>query len=165
LIASPSRESYLNARELVIEDESYDAYSSDLNEIGRLLEQRRFEEAERTLRSSMPNLLLSPRVHLYAAAVARELGDEERAQLETQWASACAEGILATGDGSLDKAHIVCRVTDEYDVLQYLGKERQSQTLHEIGDRRLDRVVTRDGVEMWFDVTDPLENFRKRMSK
>ena len=104
----------------------------------------------------MPNLLLSPRAHLCAAMIAESEGDEERRRMEGAVAYACVQGILSTGDGTKQRPYVVTRTSDEYDVLQFLGKELESQSLLEEEDRHYDQLRCKDGSEMWFDVTDPL---------
>ncbi len=154
-IESPSRESYLRIREFLIALDVYDPYSDDLNTIGTLINQQQFDEANEAIAAAMPNLLLSPRAHWYAAIVYEEQGNEEHAQIEQYMMTACFQGILSTGDGSYEQPFIICRTSDEHDVLSYLGKEMQQQSLHNRDSRHFDQLDTKDGESIWFDITEP----------
>jgi len=75
------------------------------------------------------------------------------------------QGILSTGDGTKQHPYVVTRTSDEYDVLQFLGKELESQSLLEEEDRQYDLLRCKDGSEMWFDVTDPLGRLGDQLEK
>jgi len=154
-LQSPSRDTYLAVRGALISSPDYEPYSRDILDVADRIEEERFIDADELLRASMPNLLLSPRAHLYGAMIAEQAGDEERRRMEGAVAYACVQGILATGDGTKQHPYVVTRTSDEYDVMQFLEKEIEGQSLHEEGGRHYDLLRSKDGSEMWFDVTDP----------
>ncbi|HEY2251544.1 MAG TPA: hypothetical protein VGH74_10810 [Planctomycetaceae bacterium] len=153
LVQSPSRETYRAAHAALIALPEYNPYSDELDDIYRLLDADKFDLAKGRSSGLFPNLLLSPRAHLLIAAVAEKSGDDKLAGMEQFVAAACVQGILATGDGSKNSPYLVCRSSDEYDVLEYLGKEFRSQALVEDGDRHFDSMECKCGAEIWFDIT------------
>lgn len=160
-LESPDRESYIAVRTALVSSDYYDAYSNEMDGLDQLLDAGKFEEASRKLTDSMPNLLLSPWAHFIMSFIADKLNDEKGAHAESLIAAACCKGILATGDGTKDKPYIVVRVSDEYDVLQYVGKGLELQSLIHDGNRHFDLVKCRDGSELWFDITDAFNKRRE----
>jgi hypothetical protein len=137
----------------VASSEKYNPLSDELERANEFLDAGKLDEARSLLRESMPNLLLSPGAHSMLAYIAEQVGDDQTAEMEGKLAATCAEGVLATGDGSNESPYLVLRISDEHDVIAYLGKEFESQSLVEDGERHLDRVRCTDGSELWFDVT------------
>jgi hypothetical protein len=132
-----------------------------MSSIHELLDQGRYGDARTRLSESMPNLLLSPRAHLVLALIAEKTGDEKGSQMERYIASSCAEGILATGDGSKGSPYVVLRTSDEHDVVQYLGKEFTRQALINEEARHYDVITCADGSELWFDITIPYNRLQQ----
>lgn len=154
-IQSQTRDTYLAVQEAVASSDQDRPYSDELDSVHELLDQGRYGDARARMSESMPNLLLSPRAHLLLALIAEKAGDEKGSQMENFIAASCAEGILATGDGSRDRPYIVLRVSDEHDVVQYLGKQFAEQALIKDGSRHLDLISCDDGSKLWFDITNP----------
>jgi len=164
-MGSPSCETYLAVREALLALPDYKPYSDELNSIARLLEAGSVAFVQEKISESFPNLLLSPRAHLYLGLAAEKLNDEHSAGMERFIAATCVEGILATGDGSKEQPYLVCRSTDEYDVLQYLGKEFRGQSLVDDGDRQFDVMQSDDGSEIWFDITAAYKTLERRFDR
>lgn len=153
-LKSPGVETYLAVRTELVCSEAYDPYSIELVEAEKLLAAKKLREAGRLVAGSMPNLLLSPRAHLTLAYISSREDDEKDAEGEGMIASLLADAILATGDGSEARPYLVVRSTDEYDVLQYLGKEPTGQAAHRREKQHLDCIACADGTSVWFDITD-----------
>ena len=156
------RDSFAALRAEIVSSEKYDPYSRELDEVNALLDAGDFEAAHCKLTEAMPNLFLSPAAHLAIAYVAEQTDDEESAKMEAFLAAMCCEGILTTGEGSRANPYLVLRTSDEYDVLQYLGKSFTGQALVEDGERHLDRMTCADGTELWFDITDAYNQLAQR---
>jgi hypothetical protein len=162
-VKSPNRDTYLALHEAVSSSEQYNPYSDEMSSIHELLDQGRYADARTRLSESMPNLLLSPRTHLFLALIAEKTGDEKGAQMERYIAAACAEGILATGAGSKGSPYLVLRTSDEHDVVQYLGKEFARQALINDAARHYDVMTCADGSELWFDITLPYNKLQQTL--
>jgi len=89
-----------------------------------------------------------PWAHLKLALVYQRLDRTGEMERERAIAIRCIEGILSTGDGSMDRPYRVTRTSDEYDVLVASNLTWASQTLRQAGKRRLDVVRTREGQEI-----------------
>jgi hypothetical protein len=161
-IQSPSRDTYLAIHEAVSSSDQYSPYSDEMDSIHELLDQGRYEDARSRISESMPNLLLSPRAHLFLALIAEKTGDEKGSQMEKFIAASCAEGIMATGDGSLDRPYIVLRTSDEHDIVDYCGKQFAGQALIDKDTRHFDRISCADGSELWFDITIPYNKLQEQ---
>ncbi|MCK5809122.1 hypothetical protein KAH37_09075, partial [bacterium] len=70
------------------------------------------------------NLLLTPRVH---REIADMLEDPHKATKELWIANACCQGILSTGDGTREHPYKILRISDEEDIILYLGKKSIAQ--------------------------------------
>jgi hypothetical protein len=155
-IKSPNRESYMAIRTALISSEQYSPYSNEMESIDELLDAGKLEEAREKLSSSIPNLLLSPRAYMMFSFIEEKLQNEENAEAERYIAATCCEGILATGDGTESNPYIVVRPSDEYDVIQYLGKQVIGQSLIKDSEHSFDLIDCDDGSKLWFDVTDAI---------
>ena len=152
-LESPNRESYMAVRSALVSSEYYDPYSRETDAIEDLLEAGKLEAARERIFAAMPNLLLSPSVHFMLSFIAQSSQHQERAKLEEFIAVACCEGILSTGEGTKSEPYVVVRISDEYDILRYLGRQFRSQALIHDGDSHFD-LLECDGSELWFDITD-----------
>lgn len=153
-LQQPSPESFGKVRRLILESPHYAPYSKQLDEIDALIQEGSFERAREAVQAAMPNFLLSPRAHIYAAFLARQRGDKEAERIEGYLATLCAQAILTTGDGSEERPYLVMRVSDEYDVLRFLEKDLASPSLVTKGEKHLDRVTLTGGEVLWFDISD-----------
>jgi hypothetical protein len=163
-LQDPAPENFLALRTALMETVGFDPYSRDLSQAEHLFLADRFEEAEQELRQKIrPNHLLSPGAHLKLALVYQRLGRAAEMERERAIAIRCLEGILSTGDGTLERPYQVTRTSDEYDVLAASDLTWSSQTLRRVGGRRIDVVKTREGREICFDVTDIFLLLKRRL--
>ena len=120
------RDSYLGARDTLIDSDSYEPYSRDLNDIKDLVSGGNIEAALAKLRGAMPNLILSPSAYSILYVIAKVLNDEKLVEMAQHCAITCMRGILSTGDGSEESPYLVVRISDVKDVLDCLSKELSS---------------------------------------
>lgn len=145
--------SFMQVRDALIASSDYKPYTSDKLKIRHLVEQEQFQEALDYLLSVMGNWLLNPDAHELASYISYRLGQQDLAKLEYTVAQLCLKDILSTGDGSKDSPFLILHIDDEYDVLRYLNKKRENQTLFEADGRRYDVLTCEDSTTIWFDVT------------
>ncbi|WP_203338075.1 DUF4919 domain-containing protein [Nocardioides limicola] len=122
--------------------------------VAPLLEAGAYPELIETLQRLMPGAFFSPAVHAALAEAHRRTGDDNAAQREAGLAQAALQSILSSGDGSAESPWSVLRLSDEYDVLQALGRQPTGQRLIDVGGRRVDRHDCTDGTSYHFDVTE-----------
>lgn len=162
LLEKPSRDTYIALWEGVTTDPEYSPYSDPYNSIEQALDADDYETAQQQISQVIRPLLLSPRIHMLAAIVAKKLGDSKAAEFEQVFYLACIEGILTTGDGSQDSPYLVTRTSDEYDLLFHLKKELQMQSLMHLNDKSLDVMTCTDKSEICFDITRVIGSLGKR---
>jgi len=160
-LQSPDAYNYRQLFTAITESESYDPHSDPLEEVGKLHSEGKTEEALEMLSEAFPNLLLSPTAHQIAGFLHHKLGNEDGANMEMMISRACLEGILASGDGTQESPFEVLRVSDEYDLLQFLEKEMESQSLTEVDGRHFDVMQCKDGSEYWFDISASMNKLRE----
>ncbi len=166
LVAKPSSANLQAVRTLLATDRSYDPYSDDLTQLSKLLHEGKNQEVIALEVKSQPNLLLSPQAHRLAAEAAKGIGDQNLAGTELAFAERCAEGILATGDGSESRPFLVARVSDEADLLDAKFKTQiNSQTLVFRDGKMHDKILGRDGNTYWFDVRMPLDHLQAAQTR
>jgi len=158
-------ESYRELLEVVRASRHYNPYSDVVSEASDLLENGEFQKAVDYLHDRMDNCILSPRCHQLMCIAYDKLGDADGAAVEAQLAYFMLEGILGTGDGSETRPYLVSRTEDEYDVLSYLEKTPQMQSLVERSGRKLDRQQCKDGSTIWFDVTEQLAHLNQMLEQ
>ncbi len=153
-LRQPKLESYLAVRKAVINHPSYQPYSEDLEDLDEMIDAEDYQAVLDLMPHMLPNLMLSPRLHLMLGYVHRRMGDEESAEMESAVARACIEGILMTGRGTEAEPWLVVRTSDEYDVLMFIDRRMESQALVQRDNRTLDCLTGDDGKQSWFDITD-----------
>jgi hypothetical protein len=162
-LQDPTFETFMPLRDAVIGSPEYDPYDHYQSEAHELLGKGEFEKVAEYLLSKMPGWVLNPGIHKLLSFALHKLGDAERARLEFLLAKAFLNGILLTGDGSEEYPYLVTCVTDEYDVLEHLGKSLKQQSLVEKEDGRYDCLDCEDGSQIWFDVSVPLARFEREI--
>jgi hypothetical protein len=155
-LGKPSAATYLNLRDAMIEDPSFDLFSDALSRLEGLVAQDQHDTALALVPAMMPNWLLSPRAHQVIAMAALGAGETERAKREAVIAQACLAGLTDSGDGTEDDPYRPLHVSDEADVLDHLAHVWSAQR-QDITDGRICDVITDSkGREHWFDMTDSL---------
>jgi hypothetical protein len=162
-VENPTGAQYRELLDELTAGPDYRPYARQIEQIHGLLDAEEYEKAFQACQLSSRTLLLSPEVHMLAGFAARELGDEERFEIERVVTAACVRGILDTGDGTMEKPYVVSVTSDEHLVLEVLKKTYGSQELVRDGDRFLDLVRTTDGEEVYFDITSPYLNLQSQI--
>ncbi len=163
-LQNPAPENFLALRTALLEAPGFDPYSRDLSQAETLFASEHFREAEQELRQRMrPSHILSAGAHLKLALVYERLGQNEEMERERAIAIRCIEGILSTGDGSMERPYQVTRPSDEYDVLAASNLTWASQTLRQAGGRRIDVIQTKEGSEVCFDVSEVMDILKRRL--
>lgn len=152
-VEQPAADSYLAARDAMLQVEPETLCAADLVELGRLLSSGEYESLLGLAERLPATAALSPRVHYFAAEAAAATGDNDRAELERFLFVVCLQGILATGDGSESNPYLLCHASDENDVLEALEKRAERQTLAQTAGAVCEVVDCEDGSQLWFDVT------------
>lgn len=162
-IQTPTPETFHALRDAVAASDDYEPYDSYQDELYALLEQNQYAEARTLLRAKMIGWLLNPTIHMHMSYVCHKLGDEDSADAERYIGRAVINGLLSSGDGSRERPYLVMRTGDEYDLLAHLQKTAQGQELVQEPDRVLDHLVCADGSGLWFDISLPFGQLRRRM--
>jgi Domain of unknown function (DUF4919) len=155
LLEEQSSDKFLEIRKKISESEGYSPYSTELNDIRQCLMKKAYQRAINAYHSTFPNLLLSPIVHAMLSNAYQALKNDKMANLEKQVASLLVSFIMGTGNGTKERPYLVLRISDEYDVLTALGKERGRQELIIDQGHFLDLQKCSDETEIYFDITIP----------
>ncbi len=163
-LADQSPDNFMRLRDAVANSPGYQPYSDSIASVYELIDQENYEEARSRLMAMMPNLILNPGIHKLLSFVLHQLDKTSDSQAEFALGMLCAQGILSTGEGSEAKPYLVLHTSDEYDILEHLGKQSHGQALVVKGDRHLDRLDCSDGSQVWFDATIPFSHLGRRMA-
>ena len=164
-LQSPDKDSYLAVRNWIVESDLYDPYADDLDEIHDLLDEGKFAAAGDEIGKWTPTLLLNPTVHWMLSMIEGETGNEQDSRMEAFIAAKCVEALVATGDGTAEHPYLVMTVGDEYDIMEFLGKEFAGQSVIGGGDPQIDVITCSDGVVLRFDTTDLRLEFLRKMQR
>lgn len=148
-------ENFMALRQQVAATPNYSPYDSYESKVYPLFQKEQYQEAVSRLKTMMPGWLLSPGLHSLLAYAHNKLGETEETQQEATWARLAVDGIQKTGDGSQARPYLVLQISDEYDVLKYLGKKTVGQKMVRQADQICDLHTCEDGSEIWFDITIP----------
>lgn len=156
LVELPTAENFRQVRELVLARPDYDPLGRDLAALEQAGLRGAWSKVARLIDAMLETWLLSPRFHYWAALAAEARGDEADAELERFLFGACLDALSRTGDGTLARPYLVTHLADIYDLLAWRGEEPARQSLVGRGAGFADLVVTREGREVWFDVSEVL---------
>lgn len=158
LYKEPSLDKFLHLRKSLVSSNKYSPYSTEINDMDACVNCGDAQGAIGIFRNTLPNLLISPSAHLILSIAYKALEDKEMSKFEKHMWSFLIGAIMETGKGTRQHPYLVARVSDEYDVLSALGKERGDQELCPEEGRFIDVQTCSDGTEICFDVTDPFLN-------
>ena len=163
-LVEQTTENFLRLRDAVANSPGYQPYADNMSVVDGLLEQENYEAARSHLMAMMPNLILNPGIHKLISFVLHKLDKTDDSQAEFALGMLFTQGILSTGEGSEAKPYLVLHTSDEYDIMEHLGKQFRKQALVEKGDKHYDRQECEDGSAIWFDVTTPYNHLGRQMS-
>ena len=156
-----SLERFEQLRAAALAHPAYDPYGSVLREAQGYLSRKRPRAARDLLLRSSSGWVLAPEFHNLLSVAFGLTGNEEEARLEAALARCLLDGILSTGDGSRQRPYLVSCPSDEYAILEALGKQMTSQTLTENDGRMCDVLTTDDGESYWFDIAAAFARLRE----
>ncbi len=145
---------FLAARAVLLALPSYDPWSPELAEFDQLLDRQDWHGMRRRAMKVIDNWMLTPYIHECLALAHQRLGDEKLCALETELYSACARGILMTGDGTEERPYLVVRPDDAYGALLFEDKKWVNEREVSRAGRTLRGLTCEDGAERWFDLSD-----------
>ena len=151
-LVCPSLQKYLVAVETLQGSSCYSPYSSELCEVNRLIESNNLDCAHQFLLKNSCNLILSPIFHMTMAFFFNRQRQVKKMKYSYLIATNCIKGILSSGDGTKEKPYLITRVSDEHDVLNYLGKTLTLQSLVKVEDKAYDRLQCVDKTVLWFEL-------------
>lgn len=149
-LTEPSSDHLAELRKQVVASDNYDWQLSPRSRAERWFAAGDHRGLIAELESAMPGGFANPGLHLLLAEAHRKLGDTEAAHREVVLYQAMMSGILATGEGTVDRPWSVLAIADEYDVLQALNKQSVEQSLVKSDGRHLDKHSCTDGSSVWF---------------
>lgn len=149
-VRAPSAHTLRPARRAILALPEFDPHLDLLAHCLPLLKAARYSDVIRFVDGSMPTALLSATAHALKSAALSALGDEDRARISGKLAQLAVSGIVGTGDGSENAPWSVIMVSDEYDVLNAMGKRSTEQRLLEIDGQAYDVHRTADDGTFWF---------------
>ena len=153
LIKEPNAANYRALYTLITQSPEYVPYTTELQTLRALYQEKFYEDCLEKFKSMMPNWMLSPYAHQIACLAAKHLGNMQMAQMEMHIAQSCSDGLLASGDGSRERPFLVTHTEDERAALDRLEKQSRQQALIQKDGRHLDCISCADGSVVWFDVT------------
>ncbi|QIF02155.1 DUF4919 domain-containing protein [Roseimicrobium sp. ORNL1] len=165
-LQAPTQENFLKVRNAVLATEEFDPYTDAIDGVPKMMEAGELEQALEVMKHALfPNLVLSPGAHLNIAFLLHKLGREKDAAFEHHISQLLQEAIEETGDGTEARPYLVTRTSDEYDYLFAHDLEAKGQALAKSpdGTREHDVLTTKDGGQIWFDVTDIRKVLARRM--
>jgi hypothetical protein len=163
-LSNPTLDTFRAVRDIVVNHPNYDGYSRDLRAMEDAYEQKRFADVKGAFAKAQPNLLLSPGAHLLLSLTLKDEGNTNGSEMERFICYRCVEGIKFTGAGTQERPYLVLRTSDEYDMLNVLGKRLASQHLVHEGGKSFDRMVCEDGTELWFEITEMMAAMARRLN-
>ncbi|MFI4874473.1 MAG: hypothetical protein ACIALR_04020 [Blastopirellula sp. JB062] len=161
-LESPNSQGFARLQEEVAAEPDFDPQGAFVFELEAACERGDFREAYWRSCEMPFAWITSPAAHFFAGIAADEMGCYGEADLERFLFQTMLEGLLATGDGSVEDPYKITQLSDENDILAYYsiaqGTPRRSrQRLQRQTDRLLDVITLGDSDDspqaIHFDVT------------
>lgn len=148
-------------RESFTQTKLFDPYDDDLGDTStdmlKALDEKRFEdaisEASRLLDLNYTAIL----PHVISAICWNELGNSEKERFHGEIVKGLVRSITDSGDGSEARPYRIIRIQEEYDLLNVMGLEFESQALITSGSSMLDQMTvidptTKEKKQIYFNV-------------
>jgi hypothetical protein len=160
-LADPNGRTFRELKDIVEMAPGFDPASTADMQLEALMEDENYAAAFDLVAELMPTWMLSAHVHRLAAKASQELGDDEQATWHRYLSRACTRALLLAGDGSPEHPYPAVHVSDQYDLLRSLGKQREGQKLATGSAGLCDVVACTDGAEIWFEPPANLRSPRR----
>ncbi len=154
-VENPSLSEFFYLQNEVFENPLYEPYSDDHHKVTEYYVE---EEYDKLLSHENVNTLLCPLAYSLKVDACMNLDKFRQGTEAKKLYNAIMASLLESGDGSEANPYIITRLSDEFDILQHLDEDQESQFLLQIGDRRIDKIRCHSGRELHFDVTKILES-------
>ena len=154
LLQERSLDKFLQLRKSLVDSKYYDPYSTEIQDMQTCVKAGDVQGIIDVFKGTYPNLLISPTAHFILGAAYKRLGNRQMAEYEKWAGTLILRCIVETGDGTREHPYLIARFSDEYDVLNSLGKETGTRGLLCEDSRLLDIQRCSDGTDVCFDVTD-----------
>ena len=148
----PSGENFKTLRAELMKTPGYDFYSTEIAALDELAADEDFQGIMKRAATMLPAWLLSPSLHLYLSEAFLEAGDRKHAEKEEQAAKACLRGMNKSGDGSKERPYLVMHESDEYDLIEAMGKDDEDHQRLASNVPPLDKIRCEDGSEYYFEI-------------
>jgi hypothetical protein len=128
-------------------------------------------EAEKMINKALEYEYLSPRKHMIAAAIYKELGDDEKHEYHVFFYLNLLASIALSGEGKTPAtAMVVISVAEEYDYLGFMGYDFMGQALMDSDYGAVDQMSVTDkdskeSLELYFNVSIPMEHMQNSFFK
>lgn len=153
-MAAPTVEGAARLRAAIRLEPEYNPYRDISAHCDREYRAGRVAALREMLLSLMPSQALSPSAHGMLARCHEALGDDAAAAAERRLMVLSAQAILRSGDGSADRPWTVLRTSDEYDVLEVLGMQYESQASRRTPTSTIDTFTDHAGEAVHFELHD-----------
>ncbi|GAA4424520.1 hypothetical protein [Bremerella cremea] len=155
-LEAPSREGFLKLQEEVQSEADFCAAGGFVDQLADLCQGGRYEQMF-DLTELMPFAWVgSPSAHLYASIAAQQMGCPDDAELERFLCETMLEGLLETGDGSLDHPYQITYLSDRQDLLAYFSLTCEKQHLVRSPQGMMDVVTATTGEQICFLLGDTM---------
>tara|TARA_B100000614_G_C14522269_1_gene483096 strand:- start:938 stop:1612 length:675 start_codon:yes stop_codon:yes gene_type:complete len=145
--------------------------SDEFKEAMENLESGNLAEAEKLIYKALEYEYLSPRKHMIAAAIQRELGNEDKYEYHVYFYLNALASIALSGEGKTPAtAMVVISVAEEYDYLGFMGYDFMGQALLDSDYGAVDQISVTDkeskeSLDLYFNVSIPMGHLQNSLSK
>ena len=152
-VGRPTGRNYLRVRARILEAAEPRPEPQDLIALESHFVEGRYVAVREAMDQMLPAWSLSPRFYWMGAAASLELGDQEEAEVDRFLYQTCLQGLLATGDGSIELPYLLTYASDEEEVLYRLRLQRERSALVRSPQGLCDVVTCEGGRELCFLLT------------
>ena len=149
---------FLQQRDKFINNPSFNGISSCYCKIQSCAEDDEWVQLINIFSDNIYTLNLSPSAHNFLSIAYSNLGKKELAIEEKRVAEYLIKEILNTGNGSREQPYKITTLSDEDDVIKYMGKTSLNDKSEKHNGKLLHRITLEDGSEKIFDI-DHLQRF------
>ncbi|PHS12467.1 MAG: hypothetical protein COA78_08320 [Blastopirellula sp.] len=152
-LESPSQSHFLQLQQEVIAEADFDPQGAIVFRLEQLCQANDFDAAYK-LTSEMPLAwVTSPSLHFFASMAAEKMGQTSEAETEAFLIESMFQGLLSTGNGTLEHPYLITQLTDQHDILSFKSLQKVSQRLIGTAAGTMDAITCDDHSTLHFDLS------------
>jgi len=152
-LEAPTTEGFLQLQNEIQQEPDFCAVGSFVDQLAQWCEVGRYESMFEQTQQMPYSWVMSPSAHLYSAIAAEQMQQWDDAEIERFLTETMLQGLLSTGDGSLQQPFRVTYLSDCQDILAFFSADVLSRRTIRTDIGLLEVATTTENEDICFQPT------------